>query len=173
MAPTRLGPLALLAAVAFALTTAVLQVRQAGGSATSSPPVVSVVMIAGLAVAVLVVAWPVRRWNAGERDRPLNPLRAARTVALAKAAALAGAVLTGGWVGYVGVALPVVALTTQPGRTAASAAVVLASLGLTVAGLVAERWCVIPPEDDDEGGPGGGRSRGRRRGYPGTEPRPA
>lgn len=173
MAPTRLGPLALLAAVAFALTTAVLQLRQAGGSATSSPPLVSVVMIVGLAVAVLVVAWPVRRWNAGERDRPLNPLRAARTVALAKAAALAGAVLTGGWVGYVGVALPVVALTTQPGRTAASAAVVLASLGLTVAGLVAERWCVIPPEDDDEGGPGGGRSGRRRRGHPGTEPSPA
>ena len=38
MAPTRPGPLLLLAAVAFALTTAVLQVRQAGGAATSSPP---------------------------------------------------------------------------------------------------------------------------------------
>lgn len=172
MAPTRLGPLALLAAVAFALTTAFLQVRQAGGAATSSPPLVSVVMVAGLAVAVLVVAWPVRRWNAGERDTPLNPLRAARTVALAKAAALAGAVLSGGWLGYVGVALPLVALTSQPGRTAASAAVVLASIGLTVAGLVAERWCVIPPEDDDEGG-AGGSGGGRRHGHPGADPSPA
>lgn len=166
MAPTRFAHLLLLAAVAFALTTAVLQVRQAGGSATSSPPVVSVVMTAGLAAAVLVVAWPVRRWNAGERDRPLNPLRAARTLALAKAAAMAGAVLTGGWVGYVGVALPVVAVTTQPGRTAASAAVVLASLGLMVAGLVAERWCVIPPENGAGGGHGG-------QGHAGPEPSPA
>ena len=170
MAPTRIGPLLLLAAVAFALTTAVLQVRQAGGSATPAPPLVSVVMVAGLAVAVLVVAWPVRRWNAGARDRPLNPLRAARTVALAKAAALAGAVLTGGWTGYVGVALPLVAVTSQPGRTAAAGAVVLASVGLTVAGLVAERWCMIPPEDDDERGAGG---RGRRQGHPGAEPSPA
>lgn len=176
MAPTRLGPLVLLALVAFALTTAVLQLRQAGGAATSSPPLVSVVVVAGLAVAVLVVAWPVRRWNAGERDHALNPLRAARTVALAKAAALAGAVMTGGWLGYVGVALPLVAVTTQPGRTAASAAVVLASLGLTVAGLVAERWCMLPPEDDDDGGPGGaggGSGGGRWRDRPGTEPSPA
>lgn len=171
MAPTRLGPLALLAAVAFALTTAVLQVRQAGGGVTSTPPLVTVVMTAGLALAVLVVAWPVRRWNAGERDRALNPLRAARTVALAKAAALAGAVLTGGWLGYVGVALPLVAVSTQPGRTAASAAVVLASIGLTVAGLVAERWCIIPPEDDDDAGEGGGGAPRRRR--PGSEPTPA
>lgn len=174
MGPTRLGPLALLAAVAFALTTAVLQVRQAGGGVTSSPPLVSVVMVAGLALAVLVVAWPVRRWNAGERDRPLNPLRAARTVALAKAAALAGAVLTGGWLGYVGVAVPLVAVTSQPGRTVAAAAVVLASLGLTVAGLVAERWCMIPPEDDDGDGPGAADGGGRgRRGHPGSEPSPA
>lgn len=170
MAPTRLGPLALLTAVAFALTTAVLQVRQAGGAATSAPPLVTVVMVAGLAVAVLVVAWPVRQWNAGVREDPINPLRAARTVALAKAAALAGAVLTGGWVGYVGVALPLVALTSQPGRAAASAAVVLASLGLTVAGLVAERWCMIPPEDDDGGGTPDARPRRRD---PGEEPSPA
>ena len=175
MAPTRTGPLLLLAAVAFALVTAVLQVRQAGGSATAAPPLVSVVVTAGLAVAVLVVAWPVRRWNAGVREHPVDPLRAARTVALAKAAALSGAVLTGGWIGYVGVALPLVAVTTQPGRTAASAAVVLASLGLAVAGLVAERWCMIPPEDDDEGGAGGPdrSTRGGRRGRPGSEPSPA
>jgi hypothetical protein len=168
LAPTRVGPLVLLAAVAFAVSTAALQLRLAAGGTTAAPPVVAVVMIAGLAVAVLVVAWPVRRWNAGERDRPINPLRAARTVALAKAAALAGAVLTGGWLGYVGVALPFVTLQSQPGRVLASAAVVAASIGLTVAGLVAERWCMIPPEDDDEGpASAGGGHRG------GSEPSPA
>lgn len=169
LAPTRPGPLLLLAAVAFALSTAALQLRQAGGAATPAPPVVAVVVVAALAAAVLVVAWPIRRWNAGDRDRAINPLRAARTVALAKAAALAGAVLTGGWLGYVGVAVPLVAVASQPGRTLASAAVVLASVGLTVAGLVAERWCMIPPEDDDDGDPGGPAPRRGR----GGEPSPA
>ena len=169
LTPTRAGPLLLLAAGAFALTTAGLQLRQAGGASTPAPPFVAVVVIAALAFAVLVVAWPVRRWNAGERDRPINPIRAARTVALAKAAALAGAVLSGGWVGYVGVALPVVTLGSQPGRVVASAAVVLASLGLMAAGLVAERWCMIPPEDDDEHGGG----HGGRGGGGGRQPSPA
>jgi len=165
-APTRVGPLLLLAAGAFALTTAGLQLRQAGGAATPPPPFVAVVVIAALAFAVLVVAWPIRRWNTGERDRVIDPLRAARTVALAKAAALAGAVMTGGWVGFVGVALPAVTLGSQPGRVAASAAVVLASVGLSVAGLVAERWCMIPPEDDDD-------ERGGGRGGGGRQPSPA
>jgi hypothetical protein len=165
MAPTRVGPLLLLAGVAFALSTAVLQLRQAAGGTTAAPPVVAVVMVAGLAAAVLVVAWPVRRWNHGERDRAINPLRAARTVALAKAAALAGAVLTGGWLGFVGVALPYVTLQAQTGRVLASAAIVLASLALTVAGLVAERWCMIPPEDDDDAGGAAG--------HHGSEPSPA
>lgn len=165
MAPTRVRPLLLLAGVAFALTTAGLQLRQAGGAATPPPPFVAVVVIAALAFAVLVVAWPIRRWNAGERDRAVDPLRAARTVALAKSAALAGAMLTGGWLGFVGVALPAVTLASQPGRVAASAAVVLASVGLTAAGLLAERWCMIPPEDDDEHG-GGSRGGGGRQPSP-------
>lgn len=169
VAPTRLGPLALLAAVAFAVTTAWLQLRQGSAGVTSPPPVVAVLVVAALALAVVVVAWPVRRWNAGERDRPLNPLRAARTLALAKSAALAGAVLTGGWLGFLGVAVPLVAVATQTERVLVSGAVVLASVGLTVAGLVAERWCMIPPEDDDDHG-GGGRGG---RGGGGRQPSPA
>ncbi|WP_380169174.1 DUF3180 domain-containing protein [Jannaschia sp. R86511] len=165
LAPTRVGPLLLLAGSAFAVSTAALQLRQAGGAATPTPPLAAALVVAALAFALLVVAWPIRRWNAGERDRAVDPLRAARTVALAKASALAGALLTGGWVGFVGVALPAVTLTSQPGRVVASAAVVLASVGLTVAGLVAERWCMIPPEDDDEHG-GGSRGGGGRQPSP-------
>ncbi|WP_336921286.1 DUF3180 domain-containing protein [Aquipuribacter sp. SD81] len=160
LAPTRATPLFLLAAVAFALTVAVLQVRSAGGGAVATPPAVSAVVLAALAAAVLVVAWPVRRWNAGERDRALDPLRAARTVALAKSAALAGSVMTGAWTGFAVVAVPLVTIPTQPERVATTAAVLLASLALLVAGLVAERWCMIPPEDDDEDrhGHGGGQA---------------
>jgi hypothetical protein len=150
LAPTRPAPLLLLAALALAVTVAVMQVRSAGGQAFAAPPLVAAVVLAGLAAAVLVVAWPVRRWNAGARDRTLDPLRAARTVALAKAAALAGAVMTGAWTGFAVVAVPLVSFSSQPERVALTAAVLLASVALTVAGLVAERWCMIPPEDDDD-----------------------
>lgn len=160
LAPTGIGQLLLLAAVAFATSTTFLQLRQAAGGTTPPPPVVAIVVLVALAVAVLVVAWPVRRWNRGHRDRPLNPLRAARTVALAKSAALSGAVLSGGWLGFVAIALPLVTLQAQAERAVAAGAVVLASLALTGAGLLAERWCMIPPEDDDEDGPG--RSGGRQ-----------
>jgi hypothetical protein len=57
---------------------------------------------------------------------------------------------------------------TRVGPLVLLAAVVAASIGLTVAGLVAERWCMIPPEDDDEGpASAGGGHRG------GSEPSPA
>ena len=149
MTPTRLRTLLLLAGVAFALVTVLLQLRLAGGGSTAAPPVLTLVVTALMAVGTLAVAWPIRRWNSGDRDRAINPLRAARTVALAKAAAMAGAVLAGGWSAFVVLALPLATVEAQAERALLSGLAVLASLGLTVAGLVAERWCMIPPEDDD------------------------
>ena len=155
MTPTRVRSLLLLAALAFTLVTVVLQVRLAGGGSTATPPVLTLLVTALMALGTLAVAWPIRRWNSGRRDRAINPVRAARTVALAKAAAMAGAVLAGGWSAYVVLALPLVAVEAQAERALLSGLAVLASLGLTVAGLVAERWCMIPPEDDDPAsGPG-------------------
>lgn len=149
MTPTRVRTLLLLAAVAFMLVTVLLQVRLAGGGSTAAPPVLTVVVTALMALGTVAVAWPIRRWNSGSRDRAINPLRAARTVALAKAAAMAGAVLTGGWSAFLVLALPLMAVEAQAERALLSGLAVLTSLGLTVAGLVAERWCMIPPEDDD------------------------
>lgn len=149
MVPTRVRTLLLLAGVAFAVVTLLLQLRLAGGGSTAAPPVLTLVVTALMAIGTLAVAWPIRRWNHGERDRVINPLRAARTVALAKAAAMAGAVLAGGWSAFVVLALPLLAVQAQAERALLSGLVVLTSLGLTVAGLVAERWCMIPPDDDD------------------------
>ena len=58
-------------------------------------PWTAVAGTAALAVAVLAAGWPVRRWVRGRRDRPLDPLVAARTVVFAKAAAYGGAVVAG------------------------------------------------------------------------------
>lgn len=156
MTTTRVRTLLLLAGVAFALVTALLQLRLAAGGSTPPPPVLTLVVTGLMALGTLAVAWPVRRWNKGARDRVVDPLRAARTVALAKAAAMTGAVLAGGWGALLAMALPLLAVQGQ--RVLVSGLAVLVSIALTVAGLVAERWCLVPPDDDEPGGPGRGRA---------------
>ena len=109
--------------------------------------------LALLSAAVVVVGLQVRAYLRG-RKPSLGGLRAARTLVLAQAAALAGAGLTG-W--YAAQALLVVGdLGYEPMRDRAIGAGVAAllSVALTVAGCVVERWCrIASPHDDDLDGP--------------------
>jgi hypothetical protein len=122
--------------------------ERSGGSALPVPWT-ALLLLAAIAVAVLVVAWPVRRWNHGRRDRRFDALRAARAAVLAKAASHSGAALMG-W--FAGQGLAVAGdLAIEPRRdrfTLALAAVLLAA-AVTAAGLVAERWCRRRPDDDE------------------------
>ena len=148
MTTTRGATVLAVTAIAFALSWTGIRVGLDLGWSLPSPswPVVAVVAL--LAVGTLAAAWPIRQWTAGNRDRPVDPLRAARTVALAKASVLTGAVLTGLWGAFALTVLPRVEAPAQPERAAATLLAVLASVALLVAGLLAERWCRIPPEDD-------------------------
>lgn len=150
MTGSRPGVLALLAAVATVVGFAVVRVWESSGGRSLPLPFTAIVAMAAIAVSVLALAWPVRRWNAGRRDRPLDPLRAARAAVLAKAASHCGA-LVSGW--YLGQALVLVAdLEIEPRRDRFVLAVVavLAAVGVVAAGLVAERWCRLPDQPDDE-----------------------
>lgn len=122
--------------------------ERSGGSALPVPWTALVLML-GIAVAVLVVAWPVRRWTRGRRDPSFDALRAARAAVLAKAASHSGAALIG-W--FAGQGLAVAGdLAIEPRRdrfTVALVAVLLAA-AVTGAGLVAERWCRRPPDPDE------------------------
>jgi hypothetical protein len=149
---TKWTTLALLTAGALALVWTALRMLVMRGSALPSPAWPVIVVIALLAIGVVAAAWPIRQWNAGRRDRAINPLRAARTVALAKASSLTGALMTGVWGAFAIVTLPRLEFAAQPGRAVAVALAVLASLALLVAGVLAERWCRIPPEDDGSEG---------------------
>jgi polyferredoxin len=149
MTTTRFVTVAAVAAAAFAVAWVALRVALDYGWSLPAPPWPVVGVIALLAIGTLATAWPIRQWNAGHRDRRIDPLRAARTVALAKAAALTGAVVTGLWAAFAVTALPRLDIEAQSERAASAGFAVLASIGLLVAGLVAERWCRIPPEDDD------------------------
>lgn len=108
-------------------------------------------LLLAIALAVLVTAWPVRKFARGERLASFSPLRAARAVVLAKAASHCGAMLAG-W--YIGNALVVVADLGIPALRsnflwqAGTAVVALVVVGV---GLLGESWCRRPDDEDDPG----------------------
>ena len=115
-------------------------------------PVTIAVSLIAIALVTVLLAVPVWRATHGRSHRLIDPIAAARTVIFAKAATVLGALLTGVATGFVGDLLlrPVLADTQALIR---SLAVLGASVLLVVAGLVAERLCMVPPSDgadDDE-----------------------
>jgi len=110
-------------------------------------------LLAGL---VIVLGWPVRRWTQGERDRPLDPLRAARTVVLAKASQYAGALLSGWYAAQGLTLLPTVDVDVRRALLVRAGVSLLSAVAMWVVGWLVERWCRIDLSDDDEPPPRGG-----------------
>lgn len=112
------------------------------------PPVSFTITVVIAAITVFSLAWPIRSVLRGTRKRPINALFASRVAMFAKASSLSGGLLTGvaGGLGYF-------ALTrTVPPTTGSGAlliAGILASALLLVCGLLAERFCTLPPDDTD------------------------
>jgi hypothetical protein len=121
----------------------------AGGG---SPPLtwVAVFVVLALVLAEIAAGLPVRRWMRGKRDRALDPLVAARTAVLAKAAAYGGPLIVGWYLSQALLLLPDLVGARQHRFIIAMIAAVLA-VGLSVAGFVVQRWCRVPPEDDTGG----------------------
>ncbi|GAA0302417.1 hypothetical protein GCM10009528_19370 [Kineococcus aurantiacus] len=107
-----------------------------------------------LAVAVFGVGWPVKQWVDGDKSRRIDALRAARTAALAKAASVAGSMLVGVFAGWGVHYVPTLHIAARRSEGVVAAADVVVSVLLLVAGLLVERWCRVPAdEDDDRGAP--------------------
>jgi hypothetical protein len=121
------------------------------------PPLPWTAALGTLALCAVVIAagLPVRRWASGRRERPLDPLTAARTVVLAKAAAYGGAVLAGWYVGQGLILLPE-PVGVRRTRLIVAGVCVVTAVALAVSGLIVQRWCRVPPPDDDRDG-GSGR----------------
>jgi hypothetical protein len=102
------------------------------------------VAMLALAAMILRLGWQVRSYLKGDRPN-LDGIRAARTLALAKAGSLTGAALLGRYGAVVLVTItsgaPLGAQTVQAGIAA------LIALGLIVGSLIAERWCELPPSE--------------------------
>lgn len=106
------------------------------------------VAILALAGAVFWAGWIVRSYQKGNRPS-LDGLRAARTLVLAKAAALTGALLGGWYLAQVLVVLGDLAIEPRRDRAIAAGIAVLCSVVLSVVGLIAEKFCELPPVDKD------------------------
>ena len=111
---------------------------------------VSAVLLVAMAVLVVSAGLPVRRFLRGEARKTLNPMRAARTLVLAQAAALTGAGVLG-W--YAALALHALADLSLPDyhsllwRLLAGCA---GALVLMAAGMATQAMCRVEPPDDED-----------------------
>ncbi|KJL19767.1 DUF3180 domain-containing protein [Microbacterium azadirachtae] len=128
-----------------ALTTA--------GRPTFTPSIVLPIFLVLLAVAVLALAWPIRRSTRSATSRRVDPFRAVRIAMLARASSLVGAVITGFGAGL-GAYLLSRPITPPIGSIIATA---VAALVLTIAAVIAESFCLLPgdgpPDPDGQNGP--------------------
>lgn len=101
-----------------------------------------------IAIVVLLLAVPIWRATHRRSTVPVDPFRATRTVLLAKAAVYLGAMLSGVGAGFV---LDVLLRPVVPGPDALLRCLVMlvVSVLLLVAGLVAEHLCTVPPDDSE------------------------
>jgi hypothetical protein len=161
--PARPWTAALIAVLSGLVSWVGLDLWTGGGG--TRPPLSWATAAATLALALAVIAagLPVRRWmraraaartgNGGGNGRPprparpVDPLVAARTAVLAKAAAYGGSLLVGWFLGQVAVLLPDLVGARRRDLVIGLLAL-LAAVSLVVAGFVVQHWCRIPPEDD-------------------------
>jgi len=123
----------------------------------------SVIVLVFMAFGVFFAALPIRRFLRGQARKPLNPLRAMRTLVLAQAAALTGALVAGWYLAQVLVLWP----DLDIGSVRAVALRLAASVVLmAMAGLLAQAMCRVDEVDKgDKGNSGnsGNRDDGRDR----------
>lgn len=115
------------------------------GSLLPRPSLLAILVLVLMAALVLWFGWTVRRYQRGAGQRTLSGLRAARTLLLAQAGALTGSALTGWYAAQWLVIVPDADLTAYRSQFWLLVALVVLSLALTGAGLLAQSWCRVDP----------------------------
>ncbi len=104
-----------------------------------------VVLLAFMAAGVYWAGIPVQKMREGSTHRPISPLRAARTLVLAQAAALAGSALVGWYAAQALLLLPDVDIESQRGRLWVMLGHLAVTLLLVLAGMLTQRKCRVDP----------------------------
>jgi Na+/proline symporter len=118
----------------------------------------SVIVLVFMAFGVFVAGLPIRRFLRGQAKKPLNPLRAMRTLVLAQAAALTGALVAGWYLAQVLVLWPDLDISSVRTEAVRLAALAAGGVLMAIAGLFAQAMCRVDKVDkgngDDSGGSG-------------------
>ena len=111
---------------------------------------ISTVLLVAMAVLVVAAGLPVRRFLRGEARKPLNPVRAARTLVLAQAAALTGAGVFGWYAAQAAHAVGEVDLPGYRNLLWRLLALCAGAVVLAGAGMLTQRMCRIDPPDNQD-----------------------
>jgi hypothetical protein len=156
MTPARILTAVLVALVSTAICWVGLDLWTSSGREPLPLSWPAVIITAAIVLVVIAAGLPVRAWVSGPRDKVLDPLVAARTAVLAKAAAYGGAVIVGWYLSQALLVLPDLVGDRKQRFILALVAAVIA-VAISVAGFVVQSWCRIPPDDDST--PGSGSSQ--------------
>jgi hypothetical protein len=121
----------------------------ATGQPAVVPPWTWGLILGVLGVVMVFLARPIRRrLVAPHQERLIDPFYATRVLLLAKASVIAGSIFAGG---AAGLGIVVLSRALAPGGSLGLfVGAVLGAIVLTVGGLVAERWCVVPPDSPED-----------------------
>lgn len=147
MISTKMSTLVALLVGAFAVGLIIHRVWESQGWALPGVPWIAIAGMILLSIILLALGWPIRKWTAGDHSADIDHVRAARVLVVAQAAAVAGSLMLG-W--YLGAATYMLAVGSRAESgllmfvPAASAAL------MTGVGLVVEWFCKLPPNDGED-----------------------
>lgn len=118
------------------------------GAKALVPPLSLPITLVGVAVIVVLLAWPIRRAVKGKATKHLDPFRAMRVAVLAKACSLSGALVLGVGLG-IGLFLLTRSVVAPAGTVWLAFATAIGAALLLAGGLLAEWFCTLPPDDPD------------------------
>jgi hypothetical protein len=146
MQRTSSSTLALWAVIGTVLAIVVDVVLESQGFSLPGMPWFAIIGMLVLAAVLLVLGWPIKKWNDGDRTKEIDPIQAARVAVMAKASALTGAGLAGWYLGNAGyyfLSAPGVRNDFAAGMLVA----MISAAALMVVGIIVEGFCEIPPQD--------------------------
>lgn len=112
----------------------------------------ALIVLVFMACGVYFGALPIRRFLRGQAKKPLNPLRAMRTLVLAQAAALTGALVAGWYLAQVLVLFPDLDVASVRAVAVRLGALAAGGVLLAIAGLVAQAMCRVDGGDKGDNG---------------------